>query len=255
MNRSEKAGTLIHIKRNALYCLIFFILVATNICNAGIKPDKDNIVEDVTQLADLYDETIPIGSVAPNFRIKDLNGKMFNSKNVLGKNVTIIYYWSVFCPYCKDSIPHINKIYDKYKDIGLKVLGVNLDGVDFINAIKSFLTVSDIRFTILLDELYKSEFFNAGDPYGVDKTPTIFLINKSGKVIYTAEVDIDYDLIEKLVLENSKNVKKKITILLISICGIIIISLVVYIYFIRPQIIQQKIIDDLKRSAKNEFNK
>ena len=153
MNRSEKGEMRIHCKRKEFFCLFVLFLVAASICRAGVKPDKDNIVENVTQLKDLYEETIPIGSRAPNFKIKDLDSRMFNSKSVLGKNVTIIYFWSVFCPYCKDSIPHVNKIYGRYKEMGLKVIGVNLDGVDFIKAIKSFLTVSDINFTILLDEL------------------------------------------------------------------------------------------------------
>lgn len=255
MNQSVKVVMRIHCKNKAIFCLLVFLLLASSVCNAGIKPDKENIVEDVTQLKGLYEEPIPVGSRAPNFKLKDINSRMFNSKNVLGKDVTIVYFWSVFCPYCKESIPHINDIYDKYKVIGLKVIGVNLDGVDFVKAINSFLTVSDIKFTILLDELYKSEFYNAGDPYGVEKTPTIFLVNKRGKVIYNAEVDIDYDLLEKLILESSKDNKKKLTVLLVAVGSIFILSMLFYMFYIRPKIIQQKIIDDLKRRTQNELSK
>ncbi len=242
-------------KQGALFkCLILFLFIlSATACHAEVKPDSSNVVNDVSELKDLYETIIPVGSYAPSFKLKDLAGRVWDAETFLKKQVTILYFWSAFCPYCKESLPKLNKLNEKYRQKGLKVLAINLDGRDFSNAIISFLTDSKIKLTVPLDELYEQKFFTAGDPYGVNKTPTIFLVDKSGKIIYEAEVDIDYPFLEKLIQENTKNVKQKVMIIVIAFVILILLSIIVFIFFIRPNMIQNKIIDDLKRRTHDEI--
>jgi len=36
----------------------------------------------------------------------------------------IVEFWATWCPPCRQSIPHMNEIYKKYKDKGLEIVGV-----------------------------------------------------------------------------------------------------------------------------------
>ena len=256
MNQSERAGMFTHIRLKAL--LIFFVVLANlTVCLAGIKPDKNNIVKDVTELKGLYDKIIPVGVKAPNFRLKDLNGKVWDSKDYLGKQVTLLYFWSVFCPYCQKGLPQINIINEKYRVRGLEILAVNLDGIDFASPIEKFITDNKIKLDMPIDELNKvNKFFNAADPYGVNQTPTIFLVNEDGVIVYETEYDVNYDLLGEIIVKNTNKTSKVISIVIISVACIIVAALVLaYLLFIRPSIIQQKKINELKRRTKNERNK
>src|SRR5688572_27902511 len=46
--------------------------------------------------------------------------------------VYILECWATWCGPCIDAIPHVDGLYDKYKDKGLRVIGVNVfeDGTD-----------------------------------------------------------------------------------------------------------------------------
>ncbi|MFC1855758.1 TlpA disulfide reductase family protein, partial [Thermodesulfobacteriota bacterium] len=161
-------------------CIVLYLLVvlyfSVTLCYAEITPDKNNIVKDVTEVTDLYDSIIPVGSKAPNFKLKNLAGKVYDTKDHFGKDLTLLYFWSVFCPYCKESLPKMNIMNEKFQFKGLKVLAVNLDGIAFENAVKTFIKERNIKIAVPLDELAASEFFTAADPFGVNKTPTIFIV-------------------------------------------------------------------------------
>ena len=36
----------------------------------------------------------------------------------------IVEFWATWCPPCRESIPHLNEIYAKYKEKGLQVVGI-----------------------------------------------------------------------------------------------------------------------------------
>lgn len=259
MNQREKVEMSLHTKIRYLFGMFVFVALSLSFplvkCRGEIKPDKNNIVKDVTEVTDLYETILPIGSSAPRFMLKDLGGKVCDSEKYLRKDVTILYFWSAFCPYCKESMPKISRIFDKYKSRGVKGFAINLDGIDFKNAIQAFLKDGKTSLTVPIDELYQEKFFVAGDPYGVAKTPTLFLVDRDGKVVYSAEVDIDYDGFEKVLEKTSRNIKKIVMITLISVGIILLLSLMVYIFFLRPQIIQKKVIEDLKRRTQDELQK
>ena len=67
--------------------------------------------------------TIKEGTIAPPFTLKDLTGKEVSLADYRGKLV-IIDFWATWCPPCKKELPHIQKIYDKYKDKEVIVLAI-----------------------------------------------------------------------------------------------------------------------------------
>lgn len=119
------------------------------------------------------------GEKAPGFSLKDLDGKEVAFRPGTGKPA-LIAFWSVFCPTCKELVPEIDKSSVRH-GAAVRVIGVNLDGKRFTNAIRSFLKETGLRMPVGLDDL-RNDFFVASDPFGVEKTPTLVLVDGAGVV-------------------------------------------------------------------------
>ncbi len=126
------------------------------------------------------------GEKAPAFALDDLDGRTVSVKPGDG-NPSLIVFFSVFCPLCRELTPSVREIAAR-RGGTLRIIGVNLDGRRFSNAVRSFIKEYGIKFPVLLDEI-RDDMFLASDPYGVDKTPTAVLIDGSGFVrgSYAAE--------------------------------------------------------------------
>lgn len=119
------------------------------------------------------------GEKAPGFALKDVDGKAVTFRPARG-NPTLVVFWSVFCPLCKEVMPGIDRFAARHGK-SVRVIAVNLDGKRFGNAVRAWLKESNPRYPVGLDEL-RDDYFVASDPYGVEKTPTAVLVDGAGRV-------------------------------------------------------------------------
>jgi len=105
------------------------------------------------------------------------------SLNYLGKQPELtgkpllVEFWATWCPPCRKSIPHLNEIYAKYKAMGLQIVGIT----DEDEA-----TVKKFQKQIPMD--YNVAINTPGSVYqqfGIQAIPTAFLVDKSGKIVWT----------------------------------------------------------------------
>src|SRR4029434_4220756 len=82
----------------------------------------------VTSLRPFFRSSAPdaLGSKAPVWELKDLDGKLVKSSEFDGK-VVILDFWATWCPPCKAEIPGFIELQKKYGEKGLVVVGVSLD--------------------------------------------------------------------------------------------------------------------------------
>ena len=125
---------------------------------------------------------LEVGAAAPDFTIKDTEGKVFNVGEERGKAPFILVFWSIFCEPCRVEMPIVQRLYEKHKDAGLSVLSIALDGEPLKSSIVGFAKQEGYTFRVLIDELDEKEMFKVADPYGVGGTPTIYLVDRGGKV-------------------------------------------------------------------------
>ena len=123
------------------------------------------------------------GAAAPDFAIRDTEGKAFNFAQEKGKAPSILVFWSIFCEPCRVEMPIVQRLHEKYRD-ALTVLAVALDGEPLKNSIVGFVKQEGYTFRVLIDELDEKEMFKVADPFGVGGTPTIFLVDRAGKVTF-----------------------------------------------------------------------
>jgi len=117
-----------------------------------------------------------VGKPAPDFTLKDLNGKDVKFSDLRG-NVLVFDFWATWCPPCVAAMPGLNELAHEFKDQGVKIVGINADEekelvAGFINSRK--LT----NLTILLDPDRKV----ATDYMSTDLLPTTMVIGKDGTV-------------------------------------------------------------------------
>ena len=67
-----------------------------------------------------------VGSMAPEFELKDLEGNRVKLSSFRGKYV-LVDFWASWCGPCRKEIPNIKQVYNSFADKGLVVIGVSVD--------------------------------------------------------------------------------------------------------------------------------
>lgn len=144
-------------------------------------------------------QRVAIGAMAPDITLPDTTGKMVSLSSLRGK-VVLIDFWASWCGPCKQSLPGLVDIYNKYKDKNFTVFSVSLDKFkpEWKAAIKHFgLTwtqVSDLKYwSSPVVQLYNFE---------EDGIPFTVLVSPEGKILdkRISDEDLDkelHDMLEK----------------------------------------------------------
>jgi len=115
--------------------------------------------------------------IAPDFKLKDLDGKDVKLSDYKGK-VVILNFWAVWCKYCIEEMPDLNALNKELlKDNEAVILAVNVQ--EPIDKVKNYLKTNNIDLKVLLDS-----DGSISQTYGVEGYPTTFVINKDGS-LYT----------------------------------------------------------------------
>ena len=116
-----------------------------------------------------------VNSKAPDFTLKDLNGKTVSLSTFRGK-VVLLNFWATWCPPCRAEMPALNKLHHTLKPRGLEVVTISTDRS--INDIKDFFERHRVDFPILFDADR-----SAAKQYRVFSMPTTFLIDRNGMIV------------------------------------------------------------------------
>lgn len=121
---------------------------------------------------------IALGSTAPDFQLKNVDGNMVDLKNYRGK-YTLVDFWASWCGPCRQESPTLVRLYDVYNAKGFEILTVSIDTdeVKWKNAIKKDgFTWQSV-----------SELSGYSGPtstlYSISAIPSSFLLDKNGKII------------------------------------------------------------------------
>jgi len=122
--------------------------------------------------------TVEAGDKAPLFDAQTLEGKKFNLKEHLGKNVVLLNFWSVFCRDCISRIEALNKINDLFSQRAFELVGIAGDPPTdrMLTQVKKY--AAKMHYDVILDP--ELEVF---DSYGVEIIPFAVLVDRNGKVV------------------------------------------------------------------------
>lgn len=115
-------------------------------------------------------------AAAPDFTLKSADGRNLRLVEQRGQ-VVLVNFWASWCGPCKVEMPHLNKLYDKYRASGFTLLAVNID--DDARTGSATAAKWGLKFPVLLDADKQVSRL-----YDLSSMPTTVLIDRDGKVRY-----------------------------------------------------------------------
>lgn len=129
--------------------------------------------------------TMPRPRASDNFRegekfrfekMKDIDGMKHDFKADTGK-VVVFNFWFINCPPCKQEIPELNELVEKYKQ-NKEVVFIAI-ALDDNYALKDFLRTMPFKYNVVGDGRYYAE------KYGVKSYPTHVIVGKDGLIKFS----------------------------------------------------------------------
>jgi peroxiredoxin len=115
-----------------------------------------------------------VGKPAPAFAIKDMEGKTVSLKDLKGK-VVVMDLWATWCPPCRASLPHLDKLHEEIKPKGVEVFAVNEQ--EDKDDVQNFIKQTGLKTPVLLDSDGA-----VGQAYRAEGIPQTVVIGKDGVV-------------------------------------------------------------------------
>lgn len=126
-----------------------------------------------------YFKQSKVGSIAPNFSLKDIDNKTISLADFKGKKYILIDFWASWCAPCREELPYIKELYKKYQLQGLEIISITKDEKSDLwkkaiekEKIESWKHISILENVSTIDK----DYFVNGIPHKV-------LIDKNGIII------------------------------------------------------------------------
>jgi peroxiredoxin len=124
-----------------------------------------------------YKEPEPLaeGTFAPDWSLPTLAGDTISLADLKGKVVLLDFFYKSCAPCCA-AMPVLQSLYDKYKDKGFVMLGIDPIDDPIEDEMADFLAKRGITYTILFAERELSE------TYHISGYPTLYFLDPGGKI-------------------------------------------------------------------------
>lgn len=143
-------------------CVLAFLVVFALCAGSCKKTEEQAVIE---------------SGKAFDFTLTDLNGSAVRLSELRGK-VVIIEFWATWCPPCKESVPELNKVADKFRDKNFQLIGISVDkGGEALSNVRAFVKENAVAYPVMVD----SGKVNVA--YGVNGIPAMFIIDKEGRIV------------------------------------------------------------------------
>ncbi len=119
---------------------------------------------------------LEVGSTAPDFTLKSRSGENIKLSELRGE-VVMVNFWASWCAPCRQEMPLLEELHDRYADLGFTLLGVNVE--EDSNAALDLLKEIPVTFPILFDSRN-----DVSRLYNVVAMPTTVILDRDGAVRY-----------------------------------------------------------------------
>jgi len=120
---------------------------------------------------------LAVGNALPDFSFVDLDGKNRNLSEFGGKFVLLIY-WSTMCGWAVDEIPFVRAVYEKYRGLGLEVLGPMND--EDVSQVRPFVAKNGLAWINATSESVRELILKR---FRFVETPCLLLLDREGRII------------------------------------------------------------------------
>lgn len=117
---------------------------------------------------------VKIGEMAPDLTVTSLDGKSVKLSSLRGKPV-MLDFWATWCPPCRASLPHTQKVATLHGD-KIEVLAISDEDKPVIQKF-----MADNKYSY---PAYQDASNAAATTYKVDGIPTFVIIDANGKLVF-----------------------------------------------------------------------
>jgi peroxiredoxin len=139
--------------KNAIVALVFSALAASSLAASSLE-----------------------GQTAPDFALRSASGDNLRLSEYRG-NVVMINFWATWCGPCRQEMPLLDELYNRYERVGFNLLGVNID--DDSNRAMQMIEELGVGFPVLFDDRKE-----VSKLYDVEAMPVTVIVDRQGTVRY-----------------------------------------------------------------------
>lgn len=115
-----------------------------------------------------------VSGIAPDFVLQSRDGETVSLAGLRGQ-VVMINFWATWCGPCREEMPHLEALHQRYSALGFTLLGVNVEE-DSENA-EAWLEEMPVSFPILFDPENRVSVL-----YNVLAMPSTVLVDRQGNL-------------------------------------------------------------------------
>ena len=116
------------------------------------------------------------GQAAPDFALKSSTGENLRLSEYRG-DVVMVNFWATWCGPCRQEMPLLDELYNRYQRVGFNLLGVNID--DDSRRAMAMVEELGVNFPVLFDARKE-----VSELYEVEAMPVTVIIDRQGTVRY-----------------------------------------------------------------------
>ena len=166
--------------RETLWVLLLFVAIALTI------PLVRNVaVPERTVAVTGADAAKLTAQPAPDFTLEALDGNQVRLSDFKG-HIVLVNIWATWCPPCVREIPRLERTYERYRNQGFVLLGVNTTYQDDRAKVAAFARDQGISYPVLFDMDGK-----VGRSYASSLMPSSFLIDRAGNIVLVRVGEVD----------------------------------------------------------------
>ena len=119
---------------------------------------------------------VSLSDEAPDFTLPTLDGPNLRLEEYRGQ-VVLINFWASWCGPCRQEMPVLDQLHQRYEDTGFAVLGVNVEGET--GPAQQIVDKTKVTFPVLIDTNQA-----VSEMYNLEAMPSTLVVDRDGNVRY-----------------------------------------------------------------------
>jgi peroxiredoxin len=121
-------------------------------------------------------------SRAPALKVRTVSGELLTLEKLVARGPVVLDFWATWCRPCLAELPELETLYGRYRERGLTVVAVSLDGPRNYAKVRPFASKLRLTFPVVLDEDGRIQQL-----YQVRAMPTTVVIDTAGMIVSVRE--------------------------------------------------------------------
>lgn len=114
-------------------------------------------------------------TTAPAFTLQGADGRTYSSEAALERGPLLVAFFKVGCPTCQYMFPFLERLYRQFREHGAEIWAISQDNA---RDSRSFIEEFGLTFPVLINDYP----YEVADAYGIRHVPTLFLMDRKGRV-------------------------------------------------------------------------